>query len=133
MNKHVENLLDNATEIENVLRANGFPGHAEALHGYAMQVRQHDEKSKKPIVPIDQLEIGDVVCLTGEEFTNYPQMTVSNVTDHEVKFYRPFVHTNDFKCTSGVLCYVGISEFGVFRQQKNLNYYLISRRETPLR
>lgn len=57
------------------------------------------------------LEIGDIIRLPGIE--GYNDATVYQVKDGQVYVVRPYVHTADFICTSGVITYLGQEEFSM--------------------
>lgn len=65
----------------------------------------------------DALKLGDVVKLGNGP---YDYATVKNVTETDVVFFRPYVATEDFSHTGGVICYVGIEEFSVPRSNRNM-------------
>ncbi len=69
------------------------------------------------IKTVNELVIGDVVELLDVNdqpcLEAYNTMTVINVTDKQVEFFRPYVHLADFIYTGGVLPYVGISQDSV--------------------
>ena len=64
------------------------------------------------IVKYDQLQLGDVVRLLSNTGA-YSTSTVKQIKDGLITFFRPYVQTADFSCTSGVICYIGIEEFTV--------------------
>jgi len=77
---------------------------------------------------IIDLQLADVVRRDGSSAEAYVTMTVKQIEKDWVTFFRPFVHTGDFSCTSGVLCYVGIEEFKVCKSE-NVEYILLERRQ----
>jgi hypothetical protein len=70
------------------------------------------------IVKMSNLQIGDTVQDTRCTMP-FGTATVKNISKQEgslneyVTFFRPYVHTSDFKTTAGVICYVGIEEYTV--------------------
>jgi len=65
------------------------------------------------LVKMQDLELGDTVTRKeeGQGITKYSHMTVRNKTDKEITFFRPYVVSEDFSYTGGVICYIGIEEF----------------------
>jgi len=61
-------------------------------------------------VKYSELQLADVVVLS--EIV-YGTATVKQIKDGTITFFRPYVHTEDFSYTGGVLCFVGIEEFTV--------------------
>lgn len=90
---------------------------------------------------VGELQLGDVVRgifqpidefldpRTRECLTAYGMMTVINVTETEVTFYRPFVHTSDFTTVSGLIPYIGIEEFKAGRSGHSYYELLESGKE----
>ncbi len=76
---------------------------------------------------IIDLQLADVVRRSDDSHP-FNTMTVKQIEDNWITFYRPFVHTNDFSCTSGVLCYMGIEEFKVSMQSDYIEYDLLDRK-----
>ena len=61
------------------------------------------------ILPKD-MQLGDIVQLNGVDQWEYSTCTVKQIKDGYVTLFRPFVHTNNFSYTGGVICYIGIEE-----------------------
>lgn len=80
-----------------------------------------------PEVPTSELRVGDTVLLDMSE-PYYTCQTVKRVTEREVWFFRPYVHTSGFVTTDGVICYIGIEEYAVDRQSP-FTYALVRRGE----
>jgi len=72
------------------------------------------------------LNLRDVVDLG---FTPWGNATVVDINRGMVKFYRPYVHTDDIKTTGGVLHYLGHEYFEV--PQDDREFTVIERR--PIR
>lgn len=51
-----------------------------------------------------ELQLADTVTRQGTDGL----VTVKQLTDTDVTFFRPYTHTGDFSYTGGVICYVGI-------------------------
>lgn len=66
-------------------------------------------------VKANQLQIGDVVRNIDRDGRAgaYMDMTVRQIKDGYVHFFRPYVHTDNYLHTGGVTCYIGIEEFSV--------------------
>lgn len=61
-----------------------------------------------------QLILGDVVRQLPVNLREaFNELTVVNIADEYITFYRHFTHLADFTYTGGVLAYVGISTFQV--------------------
>lgn len=56
-------------------------------------------------VKISELQLADVISMEMSE--GYDTATVEQITEDNVKVIRPYVHTADFSCTSGVITYLG--------------------------
>lgn len=71
------------------------------------------------------LQLADVVKLGHGP---YDYATVKKITETDVVFFRPYVATESFSHTGGVICYVGIEEFSVPKSKSNL--YQVFQRKT---
>ena len=70
-------------------------------------------KTEYPIkVKYRDLQLADAVKLSEQP---YGWATVKQVTEDAVTFFKPYVHTENFKYTGGVICLIGIEEFRVCR------------------
>lgn len=58
----------------------------------------------------------------------YNIMTVKQIENGQVTFFRPYVHTSDFAHTGGVICYIGIEEFTT-PIRDDFEYELLERKE----
>ena len=38
-------------------------------------------------------------------------VTVKQIKDNEITFFRPYTQTGDFSYTGGVICYIGVEEW----------------------
>lgn len=80
------------------------------------------------------LQLADVVRIAANDGSGealdgpFTFMVVKKVTDEEVRFFRPYVHTGDFSYTGGVICYLGTEEYGVCRDNASAMYLLYSRK-----
>lgn len=68
------------------------------------------------VIPAGQCRLGDIVVPTilDSPREGYSDSTVINITDKGVTLCRPYVHTSDFTCTSGVLRYLGWEEYTLY-------------------
>jgi len=58
------------------------------------------------------------------------QLTVKQIKDNKLTFFRSYVHTADFSCTGGVICYVGIEEWTLDNiDTDTYEYELMTRKE----
>lgn len=55
-----------------------------------------------------ELRLADVV---ESDHGTFRVQVVKCIDENTVTFFRPYVHTEDFSWTGGVLCYVGIEEW----------------------
>jgi hypothetical protein len=78
-------------------------------------------------LPAKYLQLADVVQLEGIDGFN--TALVKQVTAEEVTLFRPYGQHADFQYTGGVICYIGVDEFKIARNDVN---YLVLRR-TDLR
>lgn len=79
------------------------------------------------IVKGSELRLADVVRLNAEAFAD---AVVSNITDKEIFFFRPYATTADFSYTGGVIPYIGIEQFRAYAKDAD---YVLVRRGGPLR
>ena len=77
-------------------------------------------------VKTEDLRLRDVVVVDG--LMPFPHATVVNITDDEVTFFRPYVHTGDFSYTGGVLHYVGYEKWSVNKLHPQ-EWEIVLRRE----
>jgi len=70
------------------------------------------------------LKLADVIQTGAWE---YCTATVHRVTDGYVHLIRPYIHTADFSCTSGVITYIGFEQYSIHRNDNE--YYVHSRKE----
>lgn len=68
-----------------------------------------------------ELRLADVVLL--ERLNAYHTATVKQIKDGQITFFRPYVQTADFSCTSGVICYIGIEEWTI--TPRNNEYFVV--------
>ena len=54
-------------------------------------------------------------------------LTVKQIKDGMITFFRPYTHTNDFSYTGGVICYVGVEEWSE-EIDRSIESTLISRK-----
>lgn len=59
------------------------------------------------------LMLGDRVRLDGIDA--YSDATVIDITDKEITLFRPYVQVSDFTYTGGLIPYIGIEKFNVWR------------------
>ena len=57
-------------------------------------------------------------------------VTVKQIKNGQITFFRPYTHTADFSYTGGVICYVGVEEWSESVDIHN-NWTLVTR--TPLK
>ena len=77
------------------------------------------------MVKISELQLADVVRL-GEY--PYSYATVEQIKDGIVHLIRPYIHTADFSCTSGVITYIGHEHVKHFQNSEN-TVILLERKE----
>lgn len=81
---------------------------------------------KEGLTHISDLVVGDTVVLDTMIDSPYGACTVKQIRDGWVTFFRPYVHTDDFIYTGGVICYVGIEEWKAPRDHGGLYYKVLS-------
>lgn len=77
------------------------------------------------IKPAD-MQLGDIVSINGRAQWEYSTCTVKQIKDGYVTLFRPYVHTNDFSYSGGVICYIAIEEYKVSVDSK-YEYVLLRR------
>lgn len=77
-------------------------------------------------ISTNEMQLADVVspCYSSMPFGT---STVKQIRNGEVTLFRPYVHTADFSCTSGVICCIGIEEYKVPLHDIK-EYFLLERR-----
>ena len=73
------------------------------------------------------LQLADVVQRTKNNLV-FGTLTVSQIENDFVTFFRPYTHTADFSSSGGVICYVGFEEFKV-HVQDGIEYDLLERKQ----
>lgn len=81
-------------------------------------------------VKLSELQLGDIV---DTQFGEYSYATVRQIKDNIVTFVRPYIHTDDFSYTGGVLWYIGIEEFTDFAMDGGTKSIVLVRRKGELR
>jgi hypothetical protein len=76
-------------------------------------------------VQAKDLRLADVVQIKG--FGPWNHAIVKQVTDTQVHLFRPYGSTADFSYTRGVICYVGIEEYSVPRNE--LEWTVLDRKD----
>ena len=72
------------------------------------------------------LQIADVVLDTDAH--NLGLITVQNIKEGVISFFRPYTHTADFSYTGGVICYTGVETFKREVSDDRIDYELVSRK-----
>jgi hypothetical protein len=73
-----------------------------------------------------ELQLADQV--TREEPNTLGVCTVKQINGGKIHFFRPYTHTSDFSCTSGVICYVGVEEWAEEISDTRSDWALIARK-----
>lgn len=63
-------------------------------------------------IKANALQLGDTVRRKGCEMP-FGTATVKQIKDGHAHLFRPYVHTNDFSYTGGVICYIGTETYPV--------------------
>ena len=64
-----------------------------------------------------ELRVGDIVrSFDG----SYSDATVKQVEGDVIHLFRPYVHTSDFIGSGGLICYVGVENFTIFRSDRTI-------------
>lgn len=61
-----------------------------------------------------QMQLGDVVSMADYD-SDFSTCIVKQIDEKEVTLFRPYGTTTDFEYTGGVICYIGIEEYKVFK------------------
>jgi hypothetical protein len=79
----------------------------------------------------NELQLGDVVtAFYNENPGPWSTAIVKKVTDDSITFYRPYGTKADFSYTGGVICYMGLEEYTVPRNDsRDIQYYVWQRDE----
>ena len=77
------------------------------------------------IIKAKDMQLADVVRLR-DNTSNFGTETVKQIKNEVVTLFRPYVHTADFSCTAGVICYVGIEEHIIYIDS-DTEYVLLER------
>lgn len=73
------------------------------------------------VIKASDLKLGDVIRTVPSEEA-YLHGTVKQIKEDTVVIFRPYVQTADFSYTGGVICYIGIEIYEIW---KGLDVYLI--------
>jgi len=71
-----------------------------------------------------ELRLADVVNTEGDK---YNSATIKQITKDSITLFRPYVATADFSYTGGVICYIGIEEYTVPKDDRE--WEVIERKE----
>lgn len=66
------------------------------------------------------LQLADVIEITTG---GYRTATVKQIQDGYATLFRPYVHTDDFSYTGGVICYIGIETFQIRMDESELTLW----------
>jgi len=72
-----------------------------------------------------ELQLADQVTRAGTRGV----VTVKNIKDGRIQFFRPYTHTADFSHTGGVICYIGLEEWWEDVDSFNWDWTLIERKQ----
>jgi|32_taG_2_1085360.scaffolds.fasta_scaffold46562_3 hypothetical protein len=89
--------------------------------------------TKKPEpVTAAEMQLADRVISTGVDGSPDLSLgisTVKQIKDGVVTLFRPYTHTADFSCTSGVICYVGVEEYQLPLSDERRHWLLLQRKQ----
>lgn len=71
-----------------------------------------------------ELQLADVISRPG----TIGAVTVKQIEDGQIHFFRPYSVTADFSWTGGVLCYIGIEEWYEDLDNTRSDWTLVSRK-----
>ena len=89
---------------------------------------QFEKVKPGSVLKTSELQLGDVVRPYENGFASYSTQTVKKITDVQAIMFRPYTHTGDFSYTGGVICYVGIEEYGVDLDHDGHRWVLLERK-----
>jgi hypothetical protein len=77
-------------------------------------------------IQANELRLADTILASGGRMP-WDTCIVSKLTDTEAHLFRPYGTTADFSYTGGVICYIGIEEFAIPRDTREVT--LLDRKE----
>lgn len=77
------------------------------------------------LIKARDLQLGDEINCNPHGSGGWNTAIVKKVTDDTVRLFRPYGHHADFSYTGGVICYIGIEEFEV--PKNDMEYYVYRR------
>lgn len=83
---------------------------------------------KPTIITAKEMQLADTISLSKLIDTSWRTAVVKQIKDGYITLFRPYVHTEDFSYTGGVICYLGTEEFTV-SQDNSMEYTLLDRKE----
>jgi hypothetical protein len=92
-------------------------------------MKHYEVRDKNPeflnIIKAKDLQLADIIR---PKDLNYKFMdcTVKQIKEDIITLFRPYVATADFSYTGGVLCYIGIDEYNIYRDERE--YFLVERK-----
>lgn len=66
------------------------------------------------------LRLADIVLISKDHGNPYHCATVRKIEKGVITFFRPYVKTEDFEYTGGVICYVGVEHFSIFAGESTI-------------
>lgn len=66
------------------------------------------------------LRLADIVIINENRENSYNCATVEKIENGVITLFRPYVHTEDFEYTGGVICYVGVEHFSIFASDSTI-------------
>lgn len=83
---------------------------------------------KEKVISTAELQVGDTVRYADGVIGAWGSCIVKNVTVEEVTLFRPYGTCEDFLTSSGVICYIGLEEYKVLKNE-NSKWILYARKE----
>ena len=80
------------------------------------------------VITAKEMQLADTIGLSSLIGDAWGTAVVRQIKDGYVTLFRPYVHTEDFSYTGGVICYLGTEEF-TFSQDNSREYVLLDRKE----
>ena len=80
------------------------------------------------VITAKEMQLADTIGLSSLIDDAWRTAVVKQIKDGYVTLFRPYVHTEDFSYTGGVICYIGFEEFTI-SQNNSMEYTLLDRKE----
>jgi len=79
-------------------------------------MQEHKTWTENKLYPVSELQLGDTIQF---ELEAWSTAIVTQITEDEIHYFRPYGHTADFSYTGGVIPYIGIENGKLSKYSKH--------------